>query len=332
LRGILKFLPSSGSSVERYEAHCSTTSTYLYSPQTYTSDYPGIDNLVTSLYRDFDNLTVSLPSLYIDSFSPGLMDSLPPGKKVGLTFAPEAGSERLRQAINKNIHEDRILGTFSAIFERDWTSLKLYFMLGLPTETIEDVEEIIQLVDRVRSLGKGITGKTPQIRINLSTFVPKPHTPFQWVAQVSEEELNTKHELLKAGLRRKGTKVSWQDPEISFLEGAMSRGDRRLGRVIRRAWELGCVFDAWDEHLKFESWQRAFEDEGLEISFYTQRERAPDEILPWSHIDVGATTDFLKREYQRALGGKVTPDCRGEACNTCGLEQWLAVCQEKAKR
>ena len=294
-----------------------------------TSDYPEIDKLVTSLYRDFDNLALSLPSLYINSFAAELMDSLHRQKKIGLTFAPEAGSERLRQIINKDITDDELLETFTAIFERGWTSLKLYFMLGLPTETTEDAEGIIQLVDKVRSLGRRVAGKTPQIRINLSTFVPKPHTPFQWVAQASEEELNTRQELLKAGLRRKGTKVSWQDPEISFLEGAMSRGDRRLGKVIYRAWELGSVFDAWNEHFNEENWRRAFKEAGLEPGFYAQRERSAEEILPWGHIDVGVTTAFLKREYQRALKGEGTPDCRDEACNACGLEQWLAVCQEK---
>ena len=294
-----------------------------------TSDYPGVEKVVTDLCGRFKNLALSLPSLYINSFSVELMESLQRRKKIGLTFAPEAGSEKLRRIINKNISDDDIIETFTSIFEKGWTNLKLYFMLGLPGETTADIEGIVQLVDNIRALGRRVSGKTPQIRINLSTFVPKPHTVFQWVAQASEDELNTRQEILKAGLRRKGTKVSWQDPEISFLEGALSRGDRRLGRVIQRAWELGSTFDAWNEHFSRENWQRAFEEAGLEVDFYTHRERTPDEILPWAHIDVGVTTDFLKREYQRALEGKVTPDCRNEACNACGLERWLTVCREK---
>jgi len=180
-------------------------------------------------------------------------------------------------------------------------------------------------------LSREAAGRTPQIRINLSTFVPKPHTPFQWVAQATEEELNAKHELLKAGLRKKGTKISWQDPETSLLEGALSRGDRRLGKVIYRAWELGSIFDAWNEHFKYENWLRAFEEAGLEIGFYTQRKRSLDELLPWGHIDVGVTPEFLKGEYQRALEGESTPDCRDETCNACGLERWLPYCQQRCQ-
>jgi radical SAM superfamily enzyme YgiQ (UPF0313 family) len=294
-----------------------------------TSDYPGIDQVVTQLSDSLNNVTLSLPSLYINTFNAPLMDSLSRRKKIGLTFAPEAGSERLRRIINKNISEDEMLETFAEIFARGWTSLKLYFMLGLPGETIEDVAEIVRLVDRTRSLGRSVAGRTPQLRINLSTFVPKPHTPFQWVSQVSEEELNARHELLRAGLRRKGTRISWQDPETSLLEAALSRGDRRLGQVIHRAWELGSVFDAWDEHFKFDNWRRAFEDAGLDIDFYARRQRPLDETLPWSHIDIGVTTDFLKREYQRALEGVQTPDCRQGPCNACGLELSEPACQQK---
>jgi radical SAM family uncharacterized protein len=294
-----------------------------------TSDYTGIDQLVTGLSERLNNITISLPSLYLNTFNASLMDALSGRKKIGLTFAPEAGSERLRRIINKNISDEELLEAFSDIFARGWTSIKLYFMLGLPGETLEDVEEIIQLVDRLRTLGKSVAGRTPQIRINLSTFVPKPHTPFQWVAQLGEEELNTKQELLRAGLRRKGTRISWQDPKVSLLEAALSRGDRRLGRAIRRAWELGSVFDAWNEHFKFENWQRSFEEAGLDIDFYARRQRPLDETLPWSHIDIGVTTDFLKREYQRALEGEQTPDCREGPCNACGLEISEPSCQQR---
>ncbi len=294
-----------------------------------TSDYPHIDELVASISRRYPNLALSLPSLYIDSFSVELMDSLPSHKKTGLTFAPEAGSEGLRRIINKNISEDELLKTATAAFERGWTGLKLYFMLGLPGETTDDIEGIINLVDKVRTLSRRTKGRTPQIRVNLSTFVPKPHTPFQWVAQESEPGLSAKHELLKQGLRRKGTKLSWQDPKVSLLEAALSRGDRRLGKVIYRAWQLGCTFDSWDEHFNYENWSHAFEEAGLKPDFYAQRTRSLDELLPWAHIDVGVTTGFLKKEYQRSLEGEETRDCRTESCNACGLEHWQPACREK---
>ncbi|MBI3931176.1 MAG: TIGR03960 family B12-binding radical SAM protein [Chloroflexi bacterium] len=294
-----------------------------------TSDYPGIDELVASLGRCYPDLALSLPSLYIDSFSVELMDSLPSHKKTGLTFAPEAGSERLRRSINKAVSEDELLKTATAAFDRGWTGIKLYFMLGLPGETRDDIEGIVNLVDKVRALSRRTKGRTPQIRINLSTFVPKPHTPFQWVAQENEQELKAKHELLKQGLRRKGTRLSWQDTGVSLLEAALSRGDRRLGKVIYHAWKLGCTFDSWDEHFNYENWCRAFTEAGLKPEFYARRQRSLDELLPWSHIDVGVTTAFLKREYQRAMESVATRDCRTEACNACGLEKIYPACREK---
>ena len=294
-----------------------------------TSDYPKIEELVASLARNYDNLALSLPSLRIDSFSVKLMDSLPSRRKTGLTFAPEAGSERLRRIINKGIAEEEILETAAAAFARGWRSLKLYFMLGLPTETMEDIEEIVQLVDKIRSSGRTAKGGMPQVRISLSTFIPKPHTPFQWVAQESAEQLSAKHELLKQGLRRKGSRLSWQDPEVSLLEAALSRGDRRLGRVIYDAWRSGSTFDAWNERFNYQNWLDAFKKSGLEPGFYAQRERPLDEPLPWAHIDTGVTSAFLKQEYQRAIEGKETPDCHYKPCNACGLERWQADCQQK---
>jgi len=294
-----------------------------------TNDYPGIDELVANLSHRYHNLALSLPSLRINSFSVSLVDSLPSRSKTGLTFAPEAGSERLRRIINKNIPEDEILKTAAAAFDKGWTGLKLYFMLGLPTETIEDVEDIIRLVDRIRSLGRKANGKKLQVRVSLSTFVPKPHTPFQWVAQESEQELSSKHELLKLGLRRKGSHLSWQDPKVSLLEAVLSRGDRRLGKVIYRAWQLGSTFDSWGEHFNYQNWLRAFDESGLEPSFYAHRQRPLNELLPWAHIDAGLTATFLKQEYQRAIDGKETPDCRYEACNACGLQRWQPDCQQK---
>ncbi|MDI6814791.1 MAG: TIGR03960 family B12-binding radical SAM protein, partial [Dehalococcoidales bacterium] len=297
-----------------------------------TNAYPGIDELVASLSHRYHDLALSLPSLRIDSSSLRLMDSLPSYRKTGLTFAPEAGSERLRRIINKSIPEDEILKTAAAAFDRGWTSLKLYFMLGLPTETVDDIENIIQLIVKVRSLGRKAKGKRPQVRVSLSTFVPKPHTPFQWVAQEGEQQLSFKHELLKQGLRQKGIRLSWQDPKVSLLEAALSRGDRRLGKVIYRAWKLGSTFDAWSERFNYENWLGAFDETGLEPGFYAQREHPLDELLPWAHIDVGLTTDFLKREYQRAIDSKETPDCRYSACNACGLERWQPDCQQKQQR
>jgi len=298
-----------------------------------TSDYSHIDELVAKLaqrYHD-QNLAISLPSLRIDSSSVRLINSLPTRRRTGLTFAPEAGSERLQKVINKRTSEDMLMETAAAAFDSGWTNLKLYFMIGLPTETTEDVEGIIQLVNKVHSLGKDVPGKKPQVRVSLATFVPKPHTPFQWVAQEGEEQLNAKHDLLKKGLRRRGINLSWQEPKISLLEAVLSRGDRRLGKVIHRVWRLGSTFDAWSEHFNYENWVRAFADTGLEPAYYAQRERSLDEPLPWAHIDAGLTTSYLKREYQRALKGEETSDCRHDICNACGLERWQAECRRKSK-
>lgn len=294
-----------------------------------SSDYPKIEELVAQLAKNYKNLALSLPSLRIDSFSLKLMESLPSRRKTGLTFAPEAGSERLRRIINKGITEEQILETAAAAFARGWRSLKLYFMLGLPTETAEDIEATIQLVAKIRAAGKGIKGGLPQVRISLSTFIPKPHTPFQWVAQESAEQLNAKHELIKTGLRRKGSHLSWADPRISLLEAALSRGDRRIGGVIYQAWKSGSAFDAWDERFNYQNWLDAFAKSGLEPGFYAHRQRSLDELLPWSHIDVGVSPDFLKREYQRSIKGEETPDCREKACNACGLERWQKDCRQK---
>jgi len=231
--------------------------------------------------------------------------------------------------INKDTSEGELLEMATTAFDKGWTSLKLYFMLGLPTETIDDIEGIIQLVDKVRSLGRKAKGKKPQIRVSLSTFVPKPHTPFQWVAQESETELAARCGLLRSGLPGKGVKLSWSEPKVSLLEAALSRGDRRLGRVIHRAWELGSTFDAWDECFKYENWARAFSEAGLTPGFYARRQRSLDEVMPWAHIDVGVTQAFLKQELERAMNGRLTTDCRYGNCNASGLERWQPSCQQK---
>ncbi len=315
--------------VEELIANCGFDEVSLVSLS--TSDYSGINELVAQITQCYSkqNLTISLPSLRIDHTSVSLIDSLPTHRKTGLTLAPEAGSQRLQRVINKYIPEDELLNTATAAFERGWTNLKLYFMLGLPTETEDDIESIAQLVNKIYSLGRKAPGRRPQIRVSLSTFVPKPHTPFQWVAQESEQRLTIKHELLRAWLRRRGIRLSWQEPKMSLLEAVMSRGDRRLGKVIHRAWQLGASFDGWSEHFNYETWLRAFDEAGIDPNFYTQRERPLDEPLPWAHIDTGITPAFLKREYKSALEGRETPDCRIEACNTCGLERWQPDCKKR---
>jgi radical SAM family uncharacterized protein len=310
-------------------ANCGYTDISLVSLS--SSDYPGLEELVSTLTRTYRNLSLSLPSLRIDNFSLKLMESLPSRGKTGLTFAPEAGSERLRRSINKAASEEQIVETAALAFSKGWTGLKLYFMLGLPGETMEDIAEIPRLVDRIRGAGRA-RGGGPRIRISLSTFVPKPHTAFQWVAQGDELTLNTKLEALKLGLRRRGNQVSWHEPKVSLIEAVLSRGDRRIGRVIHGAWKLGSTFDGWAEGFKFENWRRAFAEAGLDPEFYARRERPLDESLPWGHVDLGVTTDFLKGEYLRSKEGQTTPDCRTNSCNTCGLEQGTVACGEQAKR
>jgi radical SAM family uncharacterized protein len=286
-----------------------------------SGDYSRIDELVADIGQKYgSNLAISLPSLRLDEHSVRLVDSLPNRRKSGLTFAPEAGSPRLQKVINKHIPEEELLDTARSAFERGWLGLKLYFMLGLPTETDEDVEGIVQLVRKVQAQGR----RPPQIRLSLSTFVPKPHTPFQWVAQEAEDRLMLRHEILKRGLGKRGVKLSYQDTRVSLLEAVMSRGDRRLAQVIYTAWQDGAVFDGWSECFDFTRWQKAFEACGLDPAFYARRERALDEPLAWAHIDTGIAPEFLKQEYRRALAGELTPDCRN-GCNACGLEE-IHVC------
>jgi radical SAM family uncharacterized protein len=297
-----------------------------------SSDYSGIDKLVAGLTQRYPDIGISLPSLYVGSFSVQLMEALPAHKKSGLTFAPEAGSERLRRAINKRITEQDLLSTASLAFSKGWTGLKLYFMLGLPGETDGDVVEIANLVNKVYLEGTRTGGRTPQVRVNLSTFIPKPHTPFQWLPREKEDALIRRQDILKQAVKRKAIKLSWSDPKVSLLEAALSRGDRRLGQVIHQAWRLGCLFDSWGEHFRYATWERAFLDCGINPDFYSMRERAHDELLPWSHIDVGVSTSFLKEECRRSFSGEETVDCRDEACNVCGLQALDPSCKAKAAR
>jgi radical SAM family uncharacterized protein len=289
-----------------------------------TTDYPGIDRLVTALKESQGDwpLQISLPSLRIDGFSVEIMDSLRFTKKPGLTFAPEAGTERLRRVINKTVTDEQIIDTIGAAVEKGWANIKLYFMIGLPTETADDVRGISDIVSRIRRDKKD---SVPRIKLSISPFVPKAHTPFQWIGQDSQDSLRDKLNELKRGLRASRAQLSWENPEASLLETVLSRGDRRLGEVIHRAWRGGCTFDAWSEHFKYENWLRSFDSVGLDPGFYAHRQRSLDELLPWSHIDVGVTPEFLKQEYARAFRSEETPDCQLQ-CSLCGLERWYSSC------
>jgi len=299
-----------------------------------TGDYHGIDELIAQISNKYkqSNISISLPSLRIDTSSISLIESLPQKRKTTLTFAPEAGSERLRYAMNKVIPEELILNTMAAVFEKGWMNLKLYFMIGLPTETLDDVKSIAALVSKIRQVGRRSKARPPNLRVSVSTFVPKAHTPCQWAAQDTEEQIFNKQEIIKEGFRRTGIHLSWQNPKISLLEAVLSRGDRRLGKVIYRAWELGCKFDTWSEHFNYEKWRTAFQENGVDPAYYALRTRPIDEPLPWQHIDIGVSTMFLKKECDNMNLGKDTPDCRYGPCNACGLHLRHDVCKQVSGR
>ncbi len=294
-----------------------------------SGDYPGIESLIGRLVNQYygKELALSLPSLRLDSITPGLAELLLKSQhKLTLTFAPEAGSERLRRAINKNIPEQVILDTLASL-DKEWINLKLYFILGLPGETLEDVEGIVELVSRVSRLCP-----KSRLHVSASVLIPKSHTPCQWLGQEKEELLLPKYELLKSGLSRLRVRFSRPDLNASRIEAALSRGDRRLSQVIHRAWRRGCKFDAWSEHFDYPRWLSAFKEQGLDISFYANRERAQDEVLPWEHIDSGVSAEFLKREYRKMVQAEETPDCASGKCNACGLERRAASCQDIERR
>ena len=296
-----------------------------------SSDYRDIAGLIDKLVNRYDSehVTISLPSLHVDETSVKIVEKLSKHRKTGMTFAPEAGSARLQHCINKSISEKTLVETAAAVFNKGWTNLKLYFMMGLPTESEEDIKGIARLVDLVMAVGRA-EGKFPQLRISLSTFVPKPHTPFQWSAQESQESLSRKYAILRDSIPRKNVSLSWSEPNVSLLEAALSRGDRRICKVIISAYRMGSTFDAWGELFKFDNWQKAFQENGLDMSFYANRERALDELLPWDHIDIGVTSAYLKQEYKKSSSGLETGNCRYEACNLCGMQRWLPECKEKA--
>jgi len=288
-----------------------------------TSDYPDIEGLVTDLLPlcRRNNVTLSLPSLRAGPESVRLLQMLPGRQSSSFTFAPEAGTERLRRVINKNVSEDDVFTTLDALLQAGWTKLKLYFMIGLPTETMEDVHGIVDLVRRLAR-----EPRLTSLHASVSLLVPKPHTPCQWDSQEDSALVSTKVEVLKHSLRSGKIRLSWPEFGSSQVEAALSRGDRRVGAVILRAWQLGCRFDAWAEYFSYERWLQAFQECSLSIEDYSQRARAPDEPLPWDHIDTGVAPEYLKRERRRLESGEPTADCRTERCNACGLQRREPSC------
>lgn len=285
-----------------------------------SSDYSEVHELVRAIserYKD-QSLSVSLPSLRIESFSVDLADAIKDGRRTGFTFAPEAATEKMRRIINKYVPTQQVLDTAHEVYQRGWRTIKLYFMIGHPSETLEDVQAIIDLARAVLAQGRRVHGKAAQVNVGVSTFVPKPHTPFQWVPLDAVDNIEAKQALLKRGLRGKGLNLSWTDPKVTRLEAMLSRGDRRLGRVIHRAWQLGARFDAWDEQFKPEAWWTAMEEAGLDAAFYTHRERAIDEAFPWDHIDVAVRKKFLAQDYLMSQEEETRVDCR-EHCFACGI-------------
>ena len=287
-----------------------------------TSDYRGLRELTDLMipYCADNRISLSVPSLRADNFSRELMEKLQTVRKSGLTFAPEAGTQRLRDVINKNLTEEEILSTCTRAFAGGWSSVKLYFMLGLPTETDEDVLGIAELVYKVILAWKEhAVNRKRGLRVHVATayFVPKPHTPFQWEQQITPEEYLRRCKLLKSHFYSKSIEYDYHSPELSQLEAVFARGDRRLGPVIEEAVRSGAKLDGWDEYFDYGKWHKAFQTCGLSETFYTTRGYGEDEILPWDTVDVGVTKKFLLRERRRAYESQVTPDCR-EACAGCG--------------
>lgn len=291
-----------------------------------TSDYTHLEELLDKMlsWTIPEKINIALPSLRVDNFSDSLMEKLNKVRRSGLTFAPEAGTQRLRDAINKNVTEEEVLRTSRKAFSGGWTSVKLYFMLGLPTETYDDVAGIPALAQKVvnefynnpdKPYGKGC-----QVSISVSSFVPKPFTPFQWEPQDTREELVSKQAHLLSNVHTKKISVSYHKVEISFLEGVFARGDRRLCKAVEYAWRHGCKFDSWDDSFKFDVWLQTFEDLGIDPLFYTSRKREFDEILPWDHLDFGIRKQFLIDENKKAHKDETTPHCRIK-CSACGASK-----------
>lgn len=289
-----------------------------------TSDFSRLNELIERLVSKYEGKRVglSLPSLRIDSFSMKLVQYVQKVRKSGLTFAPEAGTQRMRDVVNKGVGEQDLINSVGAAFETGYSGVKLYFMIGLPTETMEDVEGIADLgfkvVDRYYQVPREKRGKGLNVTVSVSSFVPKPFTPFQWESQDTVETLIEKQRHLQKVIRKKQITYHWHEPYVSFMEAVFARGDRRLAEVLYRAWELGCKFDGWDQYFKFDLWMKAFQECGLDPAFYANRKREVDEVLPWDHIDVGITKKFLRSELKKAEKGELTRDCR-VACTGCGI-------------
>ena len=303
-----------------------------------SSDYSELKELVLFLIDEFrgKGINISLPSLRIDAFSLDVMSRVQDIRKSSLTFAPEAGSQRMRNVINKGLTEEDILDGAGQAFEGGWTKVKLYFMLGLPTETEEDMKEIARLSDRVArryyEIPKEQRHGKCQITASSSFFVPKPFTPFQWASMCTAEEYMQKASVVKnefqEQLNRKSLKYNWHDAQVTVLEGVMARGDRRISRVIEEAYRLGCLFDSWTESFHNDLWMQAFENTGTDIAFYNLRKREKDELFPWDFIDIGVSGKFLYREWERAMAEEVTPNCRVQ-CSGCGAAKYGGgVCYE----
>lgn len=294
-----------------------------------TSDFSDIENMLVKLsdYTEEEKINLSLPSMRIDRFSKELMEQIQKVRKSGLTFAPEAGTQRLRDVINKNITEEEIFRACKLAFDGGYTSVKLYFMLGLPTETDDDIRGIADLAERIVDFyyenPNRPKGKNIQISISCATFVPKPFTPFEFEPQASEEEIKHKQEVLLSSVRsRKRINVSWSKYRVSVLEAVLAKGDRRLCNVIYDAWQSGCKFDSWDEHYRYDLWKRALEKNGLDTDFYACRKREYDELFPWDHLDYYVSKEFLVRENKTAHNAVTTPNCR-DKCSGCGVSKCI---------
>ncbi len=285
-----------------------------------SSDYTHILELVNAMSERFkgQHVNISLPSLRIESFSVDLMDALMDSRRSGFTLAPEAASERMREIINKPMQTQQILETARAIYSHGWHNIKLYFMIGHPSETLEDVQAIIDLCKAILTEGRKVIGNRAQVSAGVSTFIPKPHTPFQWVSCDTVEQIRSKQDLLRKNLRGNGLKLTWNSPEDTLLEAWLSRGDRRMAQVIYQAWKSGAKFDAWKEYFRFDLWLQAFEQVGLDMAFYTHRERPIDETFPWEHISTAVSKKFLTEDYLWSLQGKTRLDCR-QNCYACGI-------------
>ena len=287
-----------------------------------TGDYSCVNPLLRSIMNRFSDLkvSVSLPSTRVDALSPHILEEIRRVRKTGFTLAPEAGSQRLRDVIQKEYQEEELIEAARLLFSLGWKSVKLYFMLGQPTETEEDLLGIVDLCRKVSAAGK----HQRQVTASVSTFIPKPHTPFQWAAQVGLEETEARQQLLRRELRRYGIQFKWHDARLSFLEGVFARGDRRLGAPLLTAYRLGCRFDGWTEQFRLDLWQQAFSEHQIEPDFYLRR-RVLDEPLPWDHLGSGVTKKWLQRDLAKALEGSLTPDCSVERCSYCGACDFKSV-------